>query len=317
MEPKKSQNTHYLPEWLLKKFREPLLYELDVFAGKAEPRNPGKAGSAQDLWPEDIEDNLSIHDNRAALIYKERIREKIAVKKRIVLSDSERLDFARWLAQFHVRIPNTREDFRELLEAHKGNPDVVFEVMSQNRQNYLQIIRSSNPDLFDDALKELGQDKAEECLLGMLAEQVASSETFRWPDHENLHQQYMRKNKSEDFACQLCDYEWVWLYSWYGFVIGDNPLVRWHAKSQRWNYGINRRGVEITMPLGVNLCLRLDQRPRHHGGHIITCTKQETRVYNCRQRLASIKYVYGNSLDALDFINKPITGWSRSPDRLR
>ncbi|MFM9965764.1 MAG: DUF4238 domain-containing protein [Planctomycetaceae bacterium] len=166
MEPTKSQNTHYLPEWLLKKFREPLLYELDIFTGKAEPRNPRKAGSAQDLWPEDIEDSLSIHDNRAARIY----REKIAGKKRIVLSDSERMDFARWLAQFHVRIPNTREDFRELLEAHKGNPEVVFEVMSQNRENYLRIIRNSDPELYDDALKELGQDKAEECLLGMLAE---------------------------------------------------------------------------------------------------------------------------------------------------
>ena len=44
---------HYIPEWVLKKFREPLLYELDIFTGKAELRQPKKAGSARDLWPDD------------------------------------------------------------------------------------------------------------------------------------------------------------------------------------------------------------------------------------------------------------------------
>ena len=312
MDRTKSPNRHYLPEWLLWKFREPLLYELDIFTGKVELRNPEKAGSAQDLWPQDIEDNLTTHDTQAAQIYREKIKGK---NLRIVLSDSDRMDFALWLAQFPVRVPNTREDFRDLLDAQKGNPETIFKVLSQNRVKYLRAYRDRDPELYGDTVKELGESKAEECILEILAKQVASSETFHWPEHDELHHNYLRKNKSEDFARRFCECEWVWLYSWYGFVIGDNPLIRWHAKSQRWNYGINKSGVEITIPLGLNLCLRLDQRPRHHGGHIIKCNKQETRLYNCRQRFGATKYVYGNSPDTLNSIAKPNIGLFRSTGR--
>lgn len=68
-----SKNRHYLPEWLLRKFRQPVLYELDIFTGKSELRKPRKAGSAPDLWPQDIEDDVSVHDNHAARIYREKI----------------------------------------------------------------------------------------------------------------------------------------------------------------------------------------------------------------------------------------------------
>ncbi len=41
----KSQITHYIPEWMLWKFRVPSLYELDIFTGKTELRAPKKAGN--------------------------------------------------------------------------------------------------------------------------------------------------------------------------------------------------------------------------------------------------------------------------------
>jgi hypothetical protein len=47
---------------------------------------------------------------------------------------------------------------------------------------------------------------------------------------------------------------------------------------------------------------------------LIDCSEQQTRLYNCRQRLAATKYVYGNSPDVLDFIAKPIIGWHPKPD---
>ena len=58
--------THFLPQWLLRRFGTPL-YELYIYTGKIDPRTIRKAGSGDDLWPEDIEKELmGTHDNDAA-----------------------------------------------------------------------------------------------------------------------------------------------------------------------------------------------------------------------------------------------------------
>jgi hypothetical protein len=73
----KSQITHYIPEWVFRQFRVP---SLDISTGKTEVRAPKKAGSGRDLWPNDIEDKLSVHDNVAAQIYREKIEEKDKIR---------------------------------------------------------------------------------------------------------------------------------------------------------------------------------------------------------------------------------------------
>lgn len=293
----KSQNTHYLPEWLLWKFRQPALYELDIFTGRSAQRKPKKAGSAPDLWPADIEHGLSIHDNEAARIYRNRIHEK----ERIVLSASERRDFARWLAQFFVRVPTTLENIRHLLEQEKKNPVIAIKAMYKSRAHILKTIHDRNPQLYDETVKELGKANVEDFLLGNIAQQIAGSKLIRWPRHEEIYQRLMRNNSSEYFARRLCDYDWQWLHSRHGFVIGDNPLIRWDVRRQKWNCGIDNSGIQITMPLGLNLCLLLNQGHRLDCNYLLDCNKQDTRAYNCRQRLAAIKYVYGNSPEVLDF----------------
>ncbi len=300
----KSQNTHYIPEWLLKKFRHPTLLELDIFTGRVAQRNPKKAASAQDLWPEDIEDGLSVFDNQAAQIY----RKRIEGRQQIILLDAERMDFAHWLAQFAVRVPTIRADLRKQLEDGKENPQIIRRVVLNNRTELLRAIRENSPGLFDETVNEFGKAETEEFLLAQVAQKFAESNSI-WPSHEQIHHQYMRNNRSEDFAKRFLKYQWSWIRSREAFVIGDNPLVRWHEKSQRWNYGINKNDVEITIPLGHDLCLRLDKRYRKNADRLMNCSNSQTRIYNERQRLAAIKYVYGNSHDALDFINKPIIGW--------
>jgi hypothetical protein len=79
-------------------------------------------------------------------------------------------------------------------------------------------------------------------------------------------------------------------------------MVAWHLESKRWEYGIARDGVEITMPMTLNLCLCLQQQPSGHGNQLHVISKTETRILNCRQRVAATKHVYGNSPEILDFI---------------
>lgn len=306
----KSQNTHYIPEWLLKRFRHPFLFELDIFTGRVEQRKPKKAASEQDLWPADIEDGLSTFDNQAARIY----RNRIEGRQQIVLSDSERMDFAHWLAQFAVRVPTVRADLHRQLEEAKADPQTIRRLILKNRPELLNTIRQNSPGLFDEAVKEYGKAETEECLLAQMAERFAESSSI-WPTQERIHHDILRNNRSEDYARRFLEYQWSWIRSREAFVIGDNPLVRWHEKSQRWNYGINKNNVEITIPLAHDICLRLDKRHRKNADRLMNCSNSQTRIYNERQRLAAVKFVYGNSHDVLDFINKPIIGWHPMPDQ--
>lgn len=292
----RSQNNHYLPEWLLWKFRQPLLFELDITTGRAEQRNPKRAGSAEGLWPQDIEDSLSVHDNQAARIF----RGKIRGCKQIVLSESERFSFALWLAQFGTRVPNTREELRLLLEQERENPQITLEVVQQGRSELLQIIRDRNPELYDETVNSVGKGHTEQVLITRVIQDVVLSERFPWPSPADVHQLHMRSSNVRERARILCAYDWRWLRSNHPFVIGDNPVVRWNTKRNRWNYGIARPDVEVTMPLGLNLCLLLRQDTRIKCNVLLPCDERSTRAYNLRQRLAATRYIYGNSREIIE-----------------
>ena len=187
----KSQITHYLPRWLLKKFRQPALFELDIFTGEVERRSVENAGSDQDLWPDDIERGLGPHDNQASRIY----RNQIEGQQRIVLTDSERKDFALWLAHFYVRVPATREKIRHHLDEQKENPEpAVIGSVWRIRNEILEMFRSENPQLYDEMVKNVGKAETEEYVLGIVAQQNVTSKTI-WAGHEERHHYYMRNNQ--------------------------------------------------------------------------------------------------------------------------
>src|SRR5262249_52935569 len=142
----------------------------------------------------------------------------------------------------------------------------------------------------------------ESCLLTVASETILRFDTFPWPDEAQLHHVFLRRNRAREFARRLCEYDWTWLHSTQPFVISDNPLVRWNPKRNRWNCGINTRDIEITIPLGLNLCLRLSQGPKIECECLLDCDAKETRVYNWRQRFAAFRYIYGNSVEALGFV---------------
>jgi len=109
-----------------------------------------------------------------------------------------------------------------------------------------------------------------------------------------------RLDRVEEFAKTFMQYHWTWLYSPHGFIISDDPLVRWHHLSQRWKFGIRRANVEITMPLSTHLCLRMNQSKRNDHGQMMYCPKALSAEYNRRQRLASTGHVYSGQRSLLE-----------------
>jgi len=143
-------------------------------------------------------------------------------------------------------------------------------------------------------------------ILAAIVQRLLADEIRFWPQVENAYHDYIRSAAVENLAEILQKYEWVWLYGKHGFVIGDNPLCRWQSRTNKFNMGLKKSGVEITFPLSVSLSLKMEQRHWNHNGQLMACSKEDTRRYNCRQRYAAIKHVCGGTKEALDFINRPV-----------
>jgi Protein of unknown function (DUF4238) len=253
----KSQITHYIPEWVLWKFRHPRLYELDIFNAKTELRAPKKAGSGRDLWPNDIEDRLSIHDNVAAQIY----RNQIEGKDKISLTDTERMQFANWLAYFYVRSPKRLVNVQAFLAQENYNREGLVADLYGDRAASIERIKSQNPQAYAETVAELGKDHADERILAYYAHAIRTAPESSFEKSDVIRHEYMRTAETNKYAEILLKYDWVWLRTSREFVIGDDPLVSWHLASSRWEYGIALPGVEITMPLTLKLSLCLQQQP--------------------------------------------------------
>src|SRR5438045_3348678 len=122
-----TKNRHYVPEFVLWKFRVPVLYELDIYTGKTTQRNPGTGASGPDLWPQDIEDELSAHDNAAARVYR-----NILGQQQITLNTDERLALATWFADFYVRSPKRRLHVEQFVEEERQNRELCISNVYQD-----------------------------------------------------------------------------------------------------------------------------------------------------------------------------------------
>lgn len=280
--------THYLPQWLLKRFGAPVL-ELDIHTGRVAPRSVRRAGSGEDLWSEETERALmGTHDNDAARVF----RYHIDGARRIVLPEAERQTLARWLALFMPRVPAAFGGVTSYLQQAKDDPQVAVNLLYERPHEIIALIRRDNASIYDQTVEVLGTYAGEAFLLAGIANGIRRGTVKYLPEARDVYDVYLNASKIHAFANMLCEYHWTWLYSPHGFVIGDNPLVRWHALSQRWNFGIARGNVEITMPLGTHLCLRLRRRRERDHGQVMLCPRAMTTEYNRRQRLAAIAHVY-------------------------
>jgi hypothetical protein len=283
---------------LLRRFGTPL-WELDIDAGTIEARSIRNAGSGSDLWPADIEEGLmGTHDNDAARVF----RYWINGQRRIVLPDEQRRILALWLALFLPRGPKTSENLNRMNRHLRDNPEVAIGLFYQQRVDVLAMVKTSNSELYEKTIADLGRDVGEEWLLARIAFGIRSGALPYLPDATAAYHNHLRHMPLMEFAVILCQYHWTWLYSSHGFVIGDNPLTRWHVLRQRANVGVRQGNVEITMPLSHNLCLRMERRKWNDHGQIMFCSKAQTAEYNRRQALAAEACVYAGSSRLLESI---------------
>lgn len=287
--------THYIPQWLLSRFGKPV-YELDIYNGHVSTRTLSKAGSDVDLWPEEIEKELmGQHDNDAARVF----RYWINGRRRIVLPDERRDKLALWLALFMIRVPLTRDSINKQREEALADPQAVLDHVVKDRQGTLAHMRKTRPEAYDGIISVLGQYAGEAWLMAMAARIARELTPKVMPDIQTAYSHYLKTSNIHGFARAISHYHWTWLYSRHDFVISDNPLMRWHELSQRWNYGILRSGVAITMPLGSRLCLLMTQRKRNDHGQLMYCPRGTVAEFNRRQRLTALEHVYSGDRDLL------------------
>jgi hypothetical protein len=178
--------------------------------------------------------------------------------------------------------------------------ELVSEVLQEHREEYLNDFKTRHPDWYKDQVAEHGAETVDESILLQAAE-FHRERPESWPTVQAVSEFYMRNNAADRFAAIIREYGWYWMHSPYGFVIGDNPLVTWHIESGRWDYGIEREGVQMTMPLGVNVCLLMTQFHIPYDNELMKCDGRRTRHFNERQRMAASNFVYGNNPKLLVF----------------
>jgi hypothetical protein len=296
------KNRHYVPKWLLEKFRAPYLYELNIFRGTTERRATDGVGSGVDIWPQDIEDELSKLDNQAARIY----RAQIAGKTQIMMTKEERYDFSFWLASLIIRVPNCVKDIEAMLGDAKRDSSFLRDVILEEPERYLARLKQVMPGLCEFVINEVGELEGDKLLVQGLIRSAENGEIDILPSRDYAFNNYLRSSGIDDFADAIASYNWVWLKSNHTFVISDNPLVRWHVPTGNFNCGLRYPGTEMTIPLGIDLCLKIEQRSSTNDGRVMPCDERQTRVYNCRQRFVAVRNVYGNSDYALDFVAREV-----------
>lgn len=307
--------THYIPRWILKHFLAPaepnknrVIHTLEL---NQPDQNRGirpspvfRAASGEDLWPADIESNImGPPDNEAAKVFRSHIEGK---RQRINLPHAEQMAFATWLGIQMPRVPASARHIKQLVEGANNDPSFRVEFLYEHRVQVLSLVQTKNPKLYEEVIAEYGRETAEAAILLGLAQRAVDGTLNMVPDAATTYHTHLRNADVRGYAAVMLQYQWQWLWSDHGFVIGDNPLVRWNAKLQRWDYGLRRTGTEVTMPLTPNLCLMLQRPSRRYDGELIHCSARMTRRLNMRQRFAAEQNVYAANPALLEPLARPV-----------
>jgi len=292
---------HYVPQWVLRQFKLPHEqepYELDIHTGRIDPRNlRRKAGAKQDFWPEGVERKIMTpHDTEACAIY----RQHIANRLRIQIPADDKLALATWLALFMARTPTAYARTEAHVKELTSNPQIAVDILHHHRNRTLEIIRHRDPEIFNAAISELGQTHGEEWLMALVEFNYRRGIIRPGVTAQGLWESHLLTLEPEKFAPILCQYQWTWFYSRGGFVIGDNPLIRWSRCERKWDYGIKRAGIEITFPISASLCLRIRPERENHRDRVLHAPKRLVWQYNRRQRCAAFSYVYSGERKLLE-----------------
>ena len=119
----------------------------------------------------------------------------------------------------------------------KNDPTQLFCVVNETRREVLARFRQDQPDLYQQAIGELGQEEGEDVLLTAIIRRMLETRSYV-PDPQSTWHIHLKAASFERFALLLCQYHWTWLHSPHGYVIGDNPpatLARGQTAVEFWH----------------------------------------------------------------------------------
>lgn len=283
---------HYLPESFLKQFVGASgLWVFNIRDGSFRCRNPSNTGHIRGLYKDSLEEGyLQKIDGQAAGLLSEiggarGLVPNLSTKEKRLLSD--------WIALFMIRVPKTLHSFEKLVAESKRDKSQAIDILNQNRDKTIAIARRTSPRAFADLVRDFGEASAEEIVLKMYEREIYQGNVAYSPTASRCFNDHIVDVRVEKYAKKLLSYSWSWLQAKSGFIIGDNPLCRWHAKSNKWDYGINNKGVEVSIPLNSHLCL-LIRRKQTRSKQIISISQKQNVEMNTRQIMSSFNYVFGS-----------------------
>lgn len=276
----------------MKRFSGPSgLWQFSNRDGGFERRNVKKAGQQRGLYPDELEAGyLQRIDGEASVLLRNLIW---SGPKAPQLSNDSRCLLSRWISLFALRIPKVMGDFENMVDAASKDPDQAIDVLNKNRKQVIEILEQTSPEAFSALKKDLGFDAAVEYAIFNFSIAVRAGRIKFTPDAKDCFGDFINTNRIENYAKRIRNRHWLWLRSDSDFIVGDNPLCRWHKNEQKWNYGIDRQGLEITIPINNRITLQI-QKKQASEKYFIPIDRKRVRELNWRQLMSSYKYVYGS-----------------------
>jgi hypothetical protein len=293
-------SNHYVPRFVLRRFRTTTLYELDKTTGRIEPRSIENAGQERGLYPDDMETGLfGEMDNAVAQLF----RNTLFKNGNLQFDHEARRVISEWLLLFLVRVPQHLEVCKDITNKWNENPANALNCLAEDFELVLSDVRTNMPERYAQAVSQLGEDLLKrsfyELLRTAILDRQADVDSSGRKMFDSMHRS---EQERRTYARHLFNLRWTWLTTNREFIIGDNPLCRWDKRNQKPNHGLTLPSVDLTIPLTSKVTLWMHRHYRHADRAL--CGRDRTELLNRRQCHSALRFVYGPSVASLESVKR-------------
>ncbi len=282
-----AEHIHYVPEFVLKEFKEDgrSLLELKKGDAIAGPRDIRKAAQRPDFWPPNIEHGLMrLMDDRASKI----LQKQAYMKATINLTKTDRRFLAEWFALWMVRVPKHLDRYKMLTDDLMKHPSGLI---WDYRRQYPAQWRWINGVLRNEAATYL-----------VLLEEWESRMRPKHPSPETQFHRSLTVESIVTFADVLEQKTWVWLHSGEDdFIIGDDPVCRFGMEASTLDRGLREWDAQVSIPVSRKLAvvMRRLNPPMPDWKYLLGADAEVVKAFNRRQIANAVEYLWGPTQVAL------------------
>lgn len=274
-----AEKIHYIPQFVLREFKEPgrSLLELKKGDATAVPRGVDHAGQKPDFWPPDIERKLmGDMDDAAAKI----LQNKVYGETQIHLTPEERRRLAQWFALWMIRVPKNLGRYRMLHDDLMQHPvALVWDYRTQYRARYQAMVH------------RLGSEAA--AFLYHLQYWESELRPIHPPAEAEFHRG-LTKDDMVKFADNFERQTWIWVSSGEeDFVIGDDPVCRVGLQANVYDRGLRTGDLQVTIPLSRKLSVMMHKVDKPDWPIVQEADPENSKAFNLRQIQNAVEYVWG------------------------